>query len=249
MTDRDPPAPTGLVRLLADVLDVHAVGCLAEVEMHVDVDVELLRELEDAVDLASRVAVRVRRSPDHACAASQRLDHQLVGSRVVQQPLLREDAELEVDRPAKLVDEREDTLDAGETDPRIDLDVGAHMRRPVEDRLLEGASRPVVDVLRSERLLRERHLLDCLCERSLVRAASVEETRLVEVDVSLDEARRHEPAADVDPLALGARARRDRDDSPVVDPDIDRLALARTGEPGVRENEVDHGSRAGKTSR
>ena len=61
MPDRHPPAPAGLLGLVADVLDLHPVRRVTEVEMHVDVDVEFARHLEDAIDLATRIGVRVGR--------------------------------------------------------------------------------------------------------------------------------------------------------------------------------------------
>ena len=49
--DHDPAAAPVLLGELAHEMDVHGVGRVADIEMHVDVDVELARQLEDAPDL------------------------------------------------------------------------------------------------------------------------------------------------------------------------------------------------------
>ena len=59
VADGDAPAVAELLGLRAHVLDVHGLRRVAEVEMHVDVDVELARHLEHAVDLAARIGVGV----------------------------------------------------------------------------------------------------------------------------------------------------------------------------------------------
>ena len=118
-------------RALADVIEIHAVGGRAEIEMHVDVDVELARHLEDAVDLAVRIAVGIGRGADHAAAAVERLDHQLVGAGIVEQPLLRKDADLEIDRPGVFLDQRQHAFEPAQPDAGIDLEMRAHVRRAV----------------------------------------------------------------------------------------------------------------------
>ena len=51
VADHDPPAAPVFLGQLAHQMDVHRVGRVADVEMDVDIDVELARELEDAPDL------------------------------------------------------------------------------------------------------------------------------------------------------------------------------------------------------
>ena len=62
VTHGDAPAVAVLLGAVAHVLDGHALGRVAEVEVHVDVDVELARHLEEPVDLPRRVAVGVGRA-------------------------------------------------------------------------------------------------------------------------------------------------------------------------------------------
>jgi hypothetical protein len=65
VADRDAAAIAVLLGLLADIEQVEIVGGRREVEMHVDIDVELARDLEDAVDLPVRASnpCRARRRP------------------------------------------------------------------------------------------------------------------------------------------------------------------------------------------
>ena len=100
MADRDAAAPAVFLGEIADQQRVELLGRGAAVEMHVDVDIELARHLEDAADLRRPVGVVVRRRADDGRAVLQRRDHQLVGAGIVGQSLLRHDADLEVDRPA-----------------------------------------------------------------------------------------------------------------------------------------------------
>jgi hypothetical protein len=46
------------------LFEVHALGGRAEIEMQVDVDVVIPRQLKNAVDLAGRIAVGIRRAAD-----------------------------------------------------------------------------------------------------------------------------------------------------------------------------------------
>ena len=120
--------------------------------------------LEHAVDLAVRIAVGIGRGADHRAAALERRDHQLVGAGIVEQALLREDADLDVDRPLVFVDQRQHAFEPAQADAGIDLELRAHVRRAVQDRLLERAHGAGVDILRRERLLRLGHLADRLLE-------------------------------------------------------------------------------------
>ena len=64
MADGDAAAPSVLLGEIADQQRVEILGGGAAVEMHVDVDVELARHLEDAADLRRPVGVVVGRGAD-----------------------------------------------------------------------------------------------------------------------------------------------------------------------------------------
>ena len=83
MPDGDAPAPAVLLGEIADQQGVELLGRGAAVEMHVDVDVEFARHLEDAADLSGPVGVVVGRRADHGGARLERGHHQRVGAGIV----------------------------------------------------------------------------------------------------------------------------------------------------------------------
>ena len=103
MADCDPAAILIFLRALADMAQVHAVGGRAKIEMQVDVDVVFACEFENAVDLAGRIAVDIGRAANRTAAAIERFDHQFIGARIVEQPLLRKNANLQIDRPGYIL--------------------------------------------------------------------------------------------------------------------------------------------------
>ena len=90
-------------------------------------------DLEDAVDLAVGIAVGIGRRSHYASAPFQPLDYQLIGARIVQESLLRKDADLYIDSPFVLVDQGQNAFQAAEAHHRVDFQVGAHVGRAVED--------------------------------------------------------------------------------------------------------------------
>ena len=214
-------------RAPADMIEVHAVGGRAEIEMHVDVDVVFARQLEDAVDLARRIGVDIGRAADHAAAAIERFDHQLVGAGIVEQPFLRKDADLKVDRPGIFLDQRQHALEAAQADAGIDFQMRAHMGRALQDRLLQRARRAGVDVLGREAGLGLGGFGDRFVKIALVRFDAIEDAGFVEMNVGLDKAGRHQTAAEIDGFALGGETRLDRGDLAAGDADVGQFAARR----------------------
>jgi hypothetical protein len=157
MADDDAPAAPVFLGELAHLVDVHTLGRGADVEVQIDVDIELARELEDAPDLRRAVAVVARRAADDARTAAQRLDQQLVGAGIVRQAFLWKDADLDVDRSVVLGDERCDRFVAAHADARVHLHLGAHARRAMQDALLERARRARAHVFDRHAFLERRH--------------------------------------------------------------------------------------------
>ena len=238
VADRDPAAVAETVRQRADVVEVQRLGVGPEIQVHVDVDVELPRHLEDAVDLAVGVAVRIRRRADHRAALSERLDHELVGARVVEQPFLRKDADLDVDGPLVLLDQGQHAFEAPQADDRVDLQLGAHVGGAVQDAFLERLLPALVDVLRRERLLDPGDLADGLLQIAALRSAAIEDAGLVQMDMGLDEARGDQPAAGVDLLAPGREAGLDGGDAAALDADVHRGPIRTVIDPGVAQDSV-----------
>ena len=205
--------------------------------MHVDIDVELARDREDAVDLPVRARIRVGRGADHAAAVAQRLDHQLVGAGIVQQPFLRKDADLDVDRPSVFFDQLAYAFEPAQSDAGIDLELRAHMRRAVEDAFLQRLLRARVDVFRGEALLGTRDLLDRFLQIALLGPAAIENARLVEMDMGLDQPGADQPAAEIDRLAVGRELLLDDGDPAALDADIGRLLFG-ADHSGVSQDQV-----------
>src|SRR5262249_4179260 len=121
---------------------------VAEIEMHVDIDIEFARKLEYSSDLAGMVAVVIRRGADHLGALAKGFHQELVRAGIVGEPFLGKDTDLEIDRPAIIGDQRRNALKAAQADTGIDFDMGAHARRAVEDGAYErrlGTRAHVVD--------------------------------------------------------------------------------------------------------
>src|SRR5690606_5386950 len=172
--------------LAADLDQIHARGVEVEIEMEIDIDIVAGRELENPRDLSIGIAVGIRAAADQVGALVQRLDEQRISARVVQQALLRKHADLDVDRPRVVPLELPDRLEASQPGARIDIDMGAHPRRSLDDRLLEGASAASVDVLDREAPLQVGNLPDRLFERVGV-TAPLDQVGLVEMNMGLDE--------------------------------------------------------------
>ena len=197
-----------------------AVG--PDVEMHVDIDVELARQLEDAMDLAGFVGVVARRAADHLGAALEPLDQELLGPRIADQSLLRKDADLDIDRPFVIGDQGLHALEAAHADAGIDLDLRSHAGRAMLDAFLEGARRPRTHVLDRHALLQGRDALDRAELAALLRRAAVDDARLVEVDVGFDQAGTGEMSLGIIDIGVGGKSALDRDDATAFDTDIQR---------------------------
>src|SRR6185503_14145488 len=148
---------------------------------------------------------------------------------------LRKDAHLDVDRPLVVFDERLDALEPAHADAGIDLDLRAHARRAVQDAVLERARGACADVLDRHALLDRRHAQDRAQGAALLRGAALDDARLVQVDVGLDEPRTGEPPFRIEARPFGREPRRDRRDPAVLDADIHRGAAAG---PRVANDEI-----------
>ena len=116
-------------------------------------------------------------------------------------------------------------LEAAQADVGIDLHVGAHVHRAVEDALLQGLRGPRMDVLHREPGLDRGHALHVVAGAAGGRGAPVDDARLVEVDVGLDEAGGDEAAFEVEGVGLGTDLRLDGGDPAAGDPDVHRRGV------------------------
>ena len=224
MADHHAAAAAVPVGQFAHQMDVHRVRRVADVEMDVEVDVEFARQFEDAPDLPRLVGVVARRAAEHLCAAPQTFDQQLLRAGKADQPFLRKHADLDLDRPFVIGDQRLHALEAAHPDAGIDLDLRAHARRAMQDALLERGGRPRTHVLDRHVQLQRRHALHRAQGPPLLRRAAVDDTRLVEMDVRLDQAGAGEAAARIMDRRIGRERALDCHDAPIRDADVERRA-------------------------
>src|SRR5262249_58405444 len=183
---------------------------------------ELATELEDAVDLRRAVRVVAWRAADRPGAAPERLDQKLVGARIIGQAVLRKDAHLDVDRPLVVGDQGGNRLVPAQPDAGVDLDLRAHAGGAVQDALLERARGAHARVLDRERLLQRRDALDRVDLAHLLGRAALDDARLVEVNMGLDQAGADEAAGRVVFAAVSRQCGRNRGDPAGLDADVYR---------------------------
>ena len=190
--------------------------------MEVDVEIEAASDLEDARDLSVRIAVGIGAAADQVGAGLAGRDQQLLGAGIVEQALLRKHADLQVDRPGVVPLQALNGCEAFQSDARIDLDMRAHARGALHDRLLQRAPAARVDIVLREGALGGGDLRDRLLQRALLAMAAIENAGLVEMDVGLDEARLSPAGRRHSRRRIGRNRRRDLDDSAAGDADIER---------------------------
>jgi hypothetical protein len=156
---------------------------------------------------------------------------------VVGQAFLGKHTDLQVDRPLVLRDEPLHAVIAAQADARIDLDVGAHARGPERDAVLQRLLGPSVDVLDGERVLHLRHALHRHRLPPGFRRAAVDDARLVEMNVRLDEPARGEAAAGVVGGTVGRDLGLDGGDPALLEADVD----AAIADAGIPDDLVEHG--------
>ena len=245
--DRDAAAPAIFLGLAADIFDLHAVSGLGEIEMHVDLGIVFARDGEDAIDLAARVAVEIRRRADRARAAAQALDQQLVGAGIVDQPLLRKHAEFDIDAPGVVTRQLLDRVEADHADTRIELDMGAHMHGTVADAALERLFASRENILDGELLFGRRGDPHRLGDRALLDMAAIHDAGLVEMDMGLDHAGHHEAAPGVELRRVGAETGGQCCDPGALNADINDGKRALMQDAGVTNDQIHYFTIAGWT--
>src|ERR1044072_3674574 len=206
--------------------------------MKIDIEIEAARNIEGACDLPVRIAVGIGTAADQVGTGFARRDEQLFGAGIVEQALLREDADLQIDRPRIVALEATDGLETRQPDARVDLDMRAHARRALYDRLFERAAPARVNIALGEAALGGGDLRDRLLQRAVFRLAAVENAGLVEMDVGFDEARDDEAAAGVFARRVGGHLLYDLSDPAARDADIERAVAAHDAR--IAEDEIEH---------
>src|SRR5260370_23529074 len=118
--------------------------------MKVDIEVERPRNREDARNLPVRIAVGIRTAADEVCALFARRDEKFLGTRIVEQSFLRENTDLDVDRPGIVLLEPPDSVESFEPDARVDLDMGTHAHGALQNRPFQRAAGALINVVFAE---------------------------------------------------------------------------------------------------
>jgi hypothetical protein len=116
--------------------------------------------------------------------------------------------------------------------------IGAHARGAVQDRLLQRPFRPRPHILDGESGLQRPDAFHRGDVATLFPTAALDDARLVEMDMRLNQPGTGEAAAGIEALARGAEPRRDGGNAPAGNADIDRLLFRRVAQPCVANNEI-----------
>ena len=209
--------------------------------MHIDVDIEAPRQLEDTFDLPGMIDVVVGRRTDHARAHFQALDQRGIGSGRVCKALLWENTDLEIDRPGILFGELQQRLDAFHPNGLVDLDVRADARRAVFDTAFERLLRARVNVLDREGGLHRLHAAHVVrLAAARLRRATVDDPRLVEMNVGLDQASAAEAPRGIVRGRIGLDSRLDRLDPPAGKADVDEVTIRGCRQARIANDEIEH---------
>jgi len=169
-------------------MQIEAGRIMAGVDVHVDVYVELTSKLEDPVDLPRMIGVVIGSRPYHIGTAFETFDQRRIGVRGGGEPFLRKDADIEVDSPGVLLCEHLERFHTLDTNWGVDLGVRANARRALLDAVLERLLRTRINIFHREgRLhrLNAPHMIRRTPTR--FRRTAVDDARLIEMDVGLDQ--------------------------------------------------------------
>ena len=180
----------------------HAFRVKVEIQMQVQVAVVAHRQFEQAADLPVRVAVHVGAAAQHAGTAFQSLTQQGFSPWIVQQAFLGEHADLQADRPGIIRLQPAYGIEPGQADLRVQFHVGAHVRGALQYRLIQHQGCAPVHIVFGELCLRGPGLRYGFGQRAFVQPAALHDAGLVQMDVGFNQARQHEPAAQVQGLPL-----------------------------------------------
>src|SRR6195256_2719885 len=221
MADGDAAVIIAALGLPANLIEVPPGGIEIEIEMKMDIAIEGWREIEQFFDLRVGIGVHIGAAADQIAAVAQRRDQQLLGAGIVGQAFLGKDTDREINGPGVVALERLDGGKAAQSDARVDLDMGPHPRGAGNDGALDHAGAARIDILDREVALHGGDGANGFADAAMVMLAAAEQAGLVEVNVGIDKAGKHELAVDIDLGAFRIQPRRDRGNPAIGYPDID----------------------------
>src|SRR6266404_1263397 len=241
MPDGDASVIVAALGLPANLVEVPPGRIEIEIEMKIDIDIEGLREIEQLLDLRRGIGVHIGAAADQIAAVAQRRDQQLFSTGIVGQPFLWKDTDLQIDGPGVVALERLDGLKAAQSDARVDLDMGPHPRGAGNDGALDHAGAARIDILDREVALHGRDGANGFADAAVIMPTAAEQAGLVEVNVGIDKAGKHELAVDIDLGAFRIQTGRDRGNPAIGYTDID--GNGRRRRHGTAKDQVEGGFR------
>lgn len=194
--------------------------------MKVDVQIEAACNFENADDMSVWISVGVRTTSDQIRALLACGNQQFLSAGIIEQAFLREHTNFDIDGGPVVLLQALDRVKSLEADARIDLGMGAHAHRPLQDRFFERAPSPLEYVLFCEGPLCSGDLGYGFGQRPLFRRAAVENAGFIEVDVRLDKARNDKFSGQIFFGCFGLYRWRNFSDTPAGDADVDWYQLA-----------------------
>ena len=194
---------------------------VAEIDVEVDVAFVGACEFENTLELPLAIGVGAGRAADDAHALLEGRDQELIRSRIVGQALLREHADLDIDKIGEIADRLGDALEAAHIDDRIKFELGANPGCALSQGAGQNLAGAHVDVLSRKGVLGGACPANGIRVTADFRCGTVEDVRLVEMNVALDEACADECAGEVAFRPLDVEFRPDRGDAPAGDRDVD----------------------------
>ena len=189
------------------------------------------------------VAIDVGSPSDEIGAEVEGLDQDGVATGIVEQSLLREDADLEIDGPGVIPLQPLQRPETRQPDARVYLDMGPHAVRAVGDAHFERPARPPVDILFGEVALGFGDPPHGFGETPGPAGASLVEAGFVEVDGGVDEAGQDQPAAEIDLGRVADEIAPDRGKARAGNSDIERPPSI--AEIGAADHSVERHGEAG----
>jgi hypothetical protein len=204
---------------------------VALIAMHVYHQAALGRDLAEGAHGGGAVgqgALEMGNAADHIDAAVQRQFQQFHRARRTVIAILREGHELQVQIGRDLFLHLEQGIDRQQ--PRIaDVHMAAHRQQPLRHRPVAIGQGPLRHRLLGQLRLQFAPELDAFQQGAgLVQPRQAERQRRVHMEMGINERRRNQPSRRVDLLrALRSNPRLCRDDSPILDTDIDSCTAIR----------------------
>src|SRR5882724_2493412 len=184
------------------------------------------------------IGVVTGRAADDLRAALQAFDQESLGSWIVGEPFLGEDADLEIDRPAVVIDDRLYGLEPAHAYSGINLNLSSHASRAVKNALSERTLSACPHVFDREGFLQRSNALDGADVPANFGRTAIDDARLVQVDVALDESGATQTSLGIKTLCISRYPPLDCDDPAMLHANVEKSLEGAIGETYVADDQV-----------